>query len=181
MIINVYDSRYPITKPFGVYRPGDHVVDYHLAPGAKIAVIPTFIIAVAEGEKSIWLLRLCAHGNSGFLQLGDGLTAENAFYFNILRNYFSPGARGIELHACGVASTTPLTAPHITGRGGTGSPSGPGYALLRALAQGTGVPVTAAINIEEADRNYNWEGMTMTVTPSGTSCMGCGSFSEINK
>lgn len=179
MIMNVFDSRYPIKKPYGIYRPGDNVVDYHLAPRAKIAIIPIFLIAASEGENSIWLLRLCAHGNSGFLELGEGLTAANAFHFNILGNYFTPGGGGIEIHACGVGSSMALEPPFIQGRGGIGSTKGPGYDLLRALAQGTGVQVTAAINIQGADRYHNWEGMAITVTPDGSSCMGCGSFKKL--
>ena len=179
MIMNVFDSRYPIKKPYGIYRPGDNVVDYYLAPDAKIAIIPIFIIAASEGEKSIWLLRLCAHGNSGFLELGEGLTATNAFHFKVLKNYFTPGGRGIEIHGCGVGSSIPLRPPFIQGRGGTGSSSGPGYNLIRALAQGTGVQVTAAINIQGGDRYHNWEGMTIAVTPDGSSCMGCGSFKQL--
>ena len=91
MIINVFDSRYPIAKPYGVLRNGD-VVDYHLAPGASLTVIPSFIIAASNGEGSISLLRLCGHGNSGFLELGEGLTAANASRFDVLRKYFAPRA-----------------------------------------------------------------------------------------
>ncbi|MEZ5424970.1 MAG: hypothetical protein R2747_01780 [Pyrinomonadaceae bacterium] len=139
------------------------------------------IITRAENERSIWLLRIICHGTPGGLVLGTGVNAGNAELFAPLAPYFTPDGRGIELHACNVASeTSSLTRRFDVGRDGSLTPrdssgtaghgtSGVGGAFMAALASATGVNVMGGYDTQYYDEEYRWEGRgTMTVEPGGT-------------
>jgi len=134
----------------------------------------------ARTEGNIWLLRIIAHAYPGRVLLGSGFVeAGHARAFSVLAPYFTPGCPGIEFHSCNLASSTPetiaqidvtgATRTHSYGTPGRGSNDGIGPAFLLAIAQATGVNVTAGYDTQFVDRGFRWEGRgTTTVEPSGT-------------
>jgi len=132
------------------------------------------IKGLSQGVGQIKLLRICAHGNRGYVQLGkDGLTAGTAQKLNVLKPYFSsdPAAR-IEIHACGVASSTDIVKRRagkpVRDAGGHlvctpgfvnyWDPQGTGMLLLRTLNRATGTPVLAGVDCQLSDAEYQFEG-----------------------
>jgi hypothetical protein len=144
-----------------------------------ISDIVTNIILFSEGKGSIWLLRLCAHarGLAGHLDLGrpPGLDIHTARYLAPLKEYFSPGARGIELHSCWTASGSPEECRAQGNVWPCAQPGGLGERFMQEIARQTGVNVMAGIWKQYAqlgdttgkkkDFQYQFEGPMVTVFP----------------
>ncbi len=109
MIMYVFDRRWPsYYAPSTLHSSQDRVDYFTVAPGTTIPTILRIVISRSQGPGSIWLLRLCAHGDAGYMELGEGLTVNTALRFKSLRGFFTQGGPGIEIHACGVASDVAL-------------------------------------------------------------------------
>ncbi|MHC5537220.1 hypothetical protein ACYOEI_03170 [Singulisphaera rosea] len=174
------DSRYPST---GWSISGTIDVDYvrvNVTPAAKIEEIAMgmtrTLMYTNRKYHSVDLLILAAHGNSGYLQLGEGLTAEKAKQFKALAPWLKRDlyADGMRLHGCGVASSTNIVGPGSTITApicvpGTTTPGfdGNGYKLLKALAVAIGRNVTAGVDCQYTDEGWKFEGPTVTVNPTG--------------
>jgi len=110
MIIYVFDTRWPGKfKPSTLHTSRDRVEHFTVNENVAIVSIAIAVAGLSQGKGSIWLLRLCAHGNSGFLELGQGLTANSAQFLRFLKGYFTPGGPGIELHGCATGSSTAVS------------------------------------------------------------------------
>ena len=131
-----------------------HWVDWKQTISAIVTIMNHSYLL--EEEKIRWLY-LVAHGDSGRLELGEGLDAGTARYLSDLRKHFEDGSQ-ILVHGCGAASDSSILAGensdgsrvHIPGtyRGGT---MGHGYLFLKAIADATGVPVTGAVNAQKPE------------------------------
>lgn len=116
------------------------------------------------------VVRLCSHGNSGSVQLGQGLTAANAWRFQLLNGHWEGRYPRIEVHACGVLSSTPVACPPSPRPGmctpGTVTRNGPGQAIMRALASSAGVLVIAAYHVQWSDDQFRYEGQVRHFRPA---------------
>lgn len=138
-----------------------------------------FILKANWGLGSVDMIRLCGHGNSGYLQLGEGLDMSNAKWFRNLAIFMKPDLYrvGVEIHGCGVASDTsvakegskienPVCVPGSTQNGDHG------LNFLKKLASAINRNVKAGLNCQfPTDRYNNWKftGPTITVKPDGNS------------
>lgn len=152
-------------------------------PGSVLVTLPEACMALSgviqeirnncNSSASLDILRLCAHGNSGYMALSDeGLTAANARQMVALQDLMAQGGR-VELHSCGTASDTTIAgadeekqqtvycAPG-TARGGKGQ------AFIQALANAFGVPVTGALDCQYYLNDWQFEGQTITCYPACT-------------
>lgn len=198
MIYYIIDFRFPKafrrSSELNARSGGHPIADfevpclYHFVyPGQSIRTIVSdtrrnifaYLIRKQLGVSSLDMIRLCGHGDSGFLEIGEGLTESNADEFSALalfmRSDFSPV--GIEIHGCGVGSDT-----SIVGRGrsvgdpicvpGSTQNGNQGRNFLLKLAKAINKNVKAGINCQTVDNRYdNWtfEGPTITATPEGAS------------
>jgi hypothetical protein len=164
--------------PSTLHSSQDRVDYFTVAPETAIPTILRIVISRSQGPGSIWLLRLCAHGNAGSMELEEGLTVNTALRFKSLRGYFTQGGPGIEIHACGVASDVDLKpgkkGKYEVGRGGAIEDlgTGKGYSLLWTPANAAGVNVRGAVHRQDADSKFQWEGPTMVVEPTGSAQVG---------
>lgn len=140
-----------------------------------------FILEAKWGVGSVDMIRLCGHGDSGLLQIGEGLTESNAAEFGELAVFMkSDFSRvGIEIHGCGVGSDTsvlgsggkinsPVCVPGSTQQ----EKNQKGLNFLMKLAKAINRNVKAGLNCQwVSDRYDNWkfEGPTITVRPDGIS------------
>lgn len=142
----------------------------------------------AETEQNIWLLRFSCHGNAGTLFIGEGISQRNVDQLAPLRPWFSPMARGIEFHACAVASARSVCTPEeemnllqqlanwLNGgdcyvRDGVFRTNGAGGRFLQEVARNTEQRVQAAVHVIQVrdDVAYDWRmgpGETVTYTPN---------------
>ena len=141
---------------------------------SSIPSIVTVVANLAGGPGSIDMLRLCAHGNAGYLQLGTGLTASTAVHFSALAPLFKENG-AIEVHGCGVASNTNIYDDRwyslSTCYPGTYKEGGIGHNFLKALASAAKVMVTGGVNCQTGDAQYRFEGPALTVMPGGESAL----------
>ncbi|NEV63718.1 hypothetical protein [Thiorhodococcus minor] len=110
------------------------------------------------------VVRLISHGNSGFVQLGSGLTSQSVRDFQLLRGRFVGRYPKIEVHACGVLSGQPVTLARPTG---TIDLSSAGQALMQSLANAAQVLVIAAYDVQDADGRMRFEGPIRHFRPRG--------------
>jgi hypothetical protein len=182
MIAYAIDTRYYDPKDPDYYsKAGVWNKDYVVAiiwPGIKmdtvVQMIINSILAAGAGRHSVEKVRLAGHGNSGYMQFGEGLWDSNADEFEKLAPYLTVDQykTGIELHGCGVGSSTAITAPgsstsHPSCVPGT-SGKGKGYDLLLALAKAVNRNSAAGINCQLADSDWKFEGPYMIVNPNGS-------------
>lgn len=173
MIVYAFDNEFPWPHcPASGHRAGDVVATEVLESDTvlkTVELIKNSVRFLNQGERSIWLLRLCCHGNAGVMWLGEGVRARNAHQFRGLADWMTPGGRGVEIHGCGVGSDDSILqdALPICRRGSFGSPTGLGRIFLLKLAAAFGVPVTGAINCQRSDRLFRFEGPTVTAYPDG--------------
>jgi len=169
MNIYVFDRRWPGThRPTVFHSRGGLTAYFIVEPGTPIPNIVTRIRSYLTTD-NIWLLRLCAHGNSGYLEMGEGVNQQNAHHFGALRGMFTRGGQGIQIHACAVASSDPIQCGWFRCTPGTVGGDQTGYSMLRALSDATGVSVVAGVNVQLADSGFAWEGDRMVVHPGGAS------------
>jgi hypothetical protein len=167
MLMYVFDERWP-----GAFESARHMpwTTVEVLKVRKDATITSIVTLIRENAiEDIETLLLCAHGNSGYLQLGEGLNHGRANHFSRLAGKFESGGV-IEIHGCGVASSTDVLKGFDKKGGavckaGTQSSSGAGELLLSALATATGASVKAALNCQLADAGFDFEGPTVTVKP----------------
>jgi hypothetical protein len=177
MIVYLFDPRWPDKQYYTPHPVSPSVVKWICFEDVSVRDMLTAMKTRRDIKPGmIQLMRVCAHGNTGYVELGQGLTQTGAGAFDVLKGCFAPRADGIEIHACGVASDTDIlkNGTKHTCVAGTYSPNGVGYNFLKALAEAAGAPVRAAINCQQADRPFNYEGQTMTVRPDGSSVTGGG-------
>ena len=136
------------------------------------------ILKANWGFYSVDMVRLCGHGDSGFLQFGEGLTEANAGEFSELAIFMKSDFSkvGVEIHGCGVGSDTsirlagsslenPVCTPGSTQNGDQG------LNFLKKLAKAFNRSVKAGLNCQTVEKgidNWKFEGPTLTVTPWGT-------------
>jgi hypothetical protein len=175
------DSRYPLT---GWSIPGKLNEDYvqvNVVPANSIKGIAKGIVSALQNAHrsyhSVDLVILAAHGNTGYLQIGEGLTSGNADNFEDLARWMRIDlfGDGMRLHGCGVASSTDILGPKSTITNpqciaGTTSPgfNGKGYVMLHGLAKAINRNVTAGVNCQYTDAGWKFEGPTVTVNPNGS-------------
>ena len=181
MIYYIIDIRYPYGYKMITKLPGTLGKDYlyhfvYQSQSIKTIVQDTkrFVLDEKLGHRSMDMIRLCGHGNTGYLQIGEGLTESNADEFGDIANFLKTDVYrdGIQIHGCGVGSDT-----NILGSGSTitnpvcvaGSASkGTGYKLLKKLANAVKRNVTAGLNCQYVDDDWKFEGLTITVNPGGS-------------
>lgn len=184
MIVNLMDSRSNALRnnTWSASAPRRHVARLVAGTNESIANIVRRVIEQSEGRRSIWLLRIMAHGSSGFLQLGGCfLNLVTCHEFSRLAGYFTPGGIGIALHSCGSASNIPICRDPegmieqltvgknrcITVPGRLGPGGGSGVEFLRYLAKQTRVAVRGGVNPQRPDPRFRYEGPSVIVTPDG--------------
>lgn len=156
---------------------------YHFVyPSQSIKTIvrdtKSFIVKANLGFQSVDMIRLCGHGNSGYLQFGEGLNESNAAAFSELALFMKPDlyAVGVEIHGCGVGSDTSISGA----RGAINNPEcvpgstqngDRGLNFLKKLAKAINRNVKAGLNCQTIYLYDNWgfEGPTITVKPDGNS------------
>jgi hypothetical protein len=175
-IIYVWDERWPGSFEFARKHAiaGEPSFGFTAHKSSRIGWILSQIIGLSQGPGEIKLLRICAHGNMGYVQLGkDGLTVATAAHMSVLKHFFSkdPATR-IEIHACGVASATNIVKSragqpvrdargHLVCEPGfidLWEPRGSGMLLLDAIRKATGTTVLAGIDCQNPDEDYAFEG-----------------------
>lgn len=182
MIFYVIDRRFP--KSFKI--PGNSGKDFlynYVDPGQKMSLVvynaKRSILDSGLGQKSVDMIRLCGHGNTGFVQIGEGLTPKTAVEFKDLAAFMKANLYddGIQIHGCGVASSSnilgagsTITNPVCVAGTNNGN-SGNGYNLLKTLANAVGRNVTAGLNCQYVDDDWKFEGPTLTVNPGGSSAL----------
>lgn len=167
MIINLFDSRVlgraggtvVFPNEWSLSRSSAHgpgpIVSSSTEPAANIM---RRVRAVAGTGRTIWMLRILCHGNSAFLQLGNGISSANANVFSTLNGYFTPDGPGVSVHACLVASSV-RGAPSL---GGTK----PGIRFLQSIAGATGAMVRASTRLQYGD-SFEFNGRLAIVRPDG--------------
>lgn len=176
MIVYVHDRRSPWNH-YRAFRRDQGVSDVKfviVSPSMTIAQVAGAIVRAGGAKGSIWRLMLLAHGNSGYLQIGRGLTRATAPQLGVLRSSFTPGGEGIEIHGCGVASGTAIGDTPTIGLRGSGQSGGGGDRLVRALAFATGVTVKAAIDAQRVDYDGVFNGPYIAVGPRGSTTVNQG-------
>ncbi|MGQ0541693.1 MAG: hypothetical protein ACT4O9_07575 [Blastocatellia bacterium] len=181
MIYYIIDTRYP-----GGYKvinqiPGTDGKDYlyHFVYASEsidniVKSTKQYILKAKLGFRSINMIRLCGHGNTAYVQIGQGLTESTADSFSDLSDFLTADAfkDGIQIHGCGVGSDTNILGPGSTITNPVcvpgSSSKGNGYKLLRKLAEVTNRNVTAGLNCQYVDDDWKWEGPTITVSPGGS-------------
>jgi hypothetical protein len=168
--INVVDDR--LGDQFHRYAQREH----WRGPAAYIRVNSQWSMdqiarrILQNAPRGLGVVRLCSHGNSGHVELGQGLTAANAWRFQLLSGHWQGRFPKIEVHACGVLSATPVACP-ASPRPGTCTPGtvaldGPGHAIMQALSNAAGVLVTAAYHVQWSDRDFRYEGQVGHFRPA---------------
>jgi hypothetical protein len=129
-------------------------------------------------QRSIWWLRILAHGEAGVLQLGTGLNEGNVSGFTRLRPYMTPAGRGVAIYGCRVASAERGRAElpsdyrrRITSRGRLGA----GWRFLKALATALDQPVRAGAQLQyggaagthQSHDTWELDGPNVQVYPNG--------------
>lgn len=140
----------------------------------------------------VGVLYLLSHGNVGSIQLGQGLTQANAASFQLLRGCWVGQQPRIEVHACLVASATPVVAQPAAGvspaavatgacatraedavtgvdmcySAGTAGANAPGHVIMQAVADAAGVMAVAGVNVQETDSDFQFEGPIQRYHPA---------------
>lgn len=138
-----------------------------------------FMLDAKWGYYSVDMIRLCGHGDTGYLQFGEGLNESNAAEFSELSVFMKPDYSrvGVEIHGCGVGSDTSVVGAASTINNpvcvpGSSQNGDRGRNFLMKLAKAVKRHVRAGINCQMVAHRYdNWkfEGPTITATPWGDS------------
>ena len=184
MIVNLIDGRSGNTRLRAARRsgPNTRTATIDVYSSESLSAIVERVVGACTHPRSIWLLRIMAHGNSGYVQLGrEPLNRNSCREFKSLRGYLTPGGIGIALHSCGPASHTSITRDPddwlerllvdkdswVTIPGTVGPGGGSGVDFLRQLASYTGVPVRGGVNTQRPDSDFRFEGPSIAVSPNG--------------
>jgi hypothetical protein len=177
MIMYMFDrrwndrSREDGTATAARHAKGTTVDESTVEADHTIPTIAVFIVKRSKDQK-IRLLRLCGHGNAGFLQLGKGLDFSSQTGLRKLANekIFASDAV-VEIHGCGVASDKNLILNPRGHHVGSWRIDGKGHRFLKAMAKTLGVTVRAGVCGQEADQTYKYECQVVTVTASGSTTL----------
>jgi hypothetical protein len=174
MVVYIYDVRAKGVLP--AHPPeysGFKNVLMQVFENQSIMSMVTILNSLVYPGDKIAFLYLCAHGNYGQMDLGlEGLNALTAWLLYPLQKVLAPNAR-ILIHACGVASETPITKDGFfmtktqPGNYTGSSTQGVGYQFLFNVAQATGAIVSGGVNVQQGDQRFNYEGLVLTVDPKG--------------
>ena len=105
MILYVHDrDLYDAGRTFGRHRRLRDVEHLLVDNRTTIPRLAARIIAQVRHRRSIWLLIFNAHGWGGRVAIGTGLDEASVYDLAPVRDYMTPGGRGVEIHACYVAS-----------------------------------------------------------------------------
>jgi hypothetical protein len=180
MIYYIIDVRYPNGYKIVTKLQGKHGKDYlyHFVYQSEsiqsiIRSTKHYILKGGGKLKSLDMIRLCGHGNSGYVQLGQGLTKSTAGWFRDLAGFLKPDLSrdGIQIHGCGVGSDTSILGAASTITNPVCIPGsahkGKGYELLGELANAVKRNVTAGLDCQYVDDDWKFEGPTITVCPGG--------------
>ena len=176
------DYNWGSQKPFNTAPEDARPIRIYVPKGCPTDDLVKYLIGETKKYGKINLLRLCAHGDSGVLNLGGGqkgIDASSAYTnFQRLRDSFDGrpgGRREIKVHGCGVASDTklPRTQPNQAGVYylGPGTfqskdvSSGQGYWFLKGLANATGANAQGAVNAQRPWPDFKYRGPTIYVYP----------------
>ena len=182
MIFYVIDRRFPTSFKIAGTNGKDFLYNYVDAGQLMSLVVYNIKRSILDGGlgyKSVDMIRLCGHGNTGYMQIGEGLSAKNADLFKDLAGFLTANLYkdGIQIHGCGVASSSnilgagsTITNPVCVAGTNTGN-KGTGYELLKTLANAVGKNVTAGLNCQYVDDDWKFEGPTLTVGPGGSSAL----------
>ena len=103
----------------------------------------------------VGVLRILCHGNSSYMELGTGIRVPgDTTSFQLLRGSWVGEYPKIEIHACGVASATPVgctfrrSPPRLVCVRGTSAANNPGRRLVQAIADNAGVLVVASLDVQ---------------------------------
>lgn len=169
MLIELYaiDLRTPTSK--GQYyirgsKDGRAKVHFVRAQDAMVYITECLARQITADDQLV-ILRIFAHGTSGYVYFGEGLDELSCRFFSRLQSLWHPTRRLIELHSCEVA------ADYSTGgleNQGYFTTSGRGYRFMCALAAAADAPVRASTKLQMEDKGCNMEWETITVSPDGT-------------
>lgn len=183
MIYYIIDMRYPRAFRQTQFLPGTWKKDqlHHLVyPNQSIKTIVRdtrrYIIEAKQGYGSVETIRLCGHGNSGYLEIGEGLTESNVDAFREIAAFMKPDFYnvGVEIFGCGVGSDSSVTAPELRNGqpvcvSGSTQNGGHGFRLLQKLAKAVNRNVKAGLDCQYATGDWKFQGLTITVKPDGNS------------
>lgn len=180
MIVNLVDRRAGGTGSNGQdHRPQSQTTDIVVQMADNLEKVVGRVVRTVRNRRSIWLLRIVAHGNTGSVQLGgEGLDINTAGKLKALREFFTPGGIGIALHSCGSASNTDILGDPVVNEetnttiyplvpGTLAAGGGRGVDFLRRLAASCDVPVRGGIHSQLNDRRYRFEGRSIVALPNG--------------
>lgn len=181
MIYYIIDVRVPGRYKMILNIPGKLGKDYlyhFVYPTQSMATIVRdtkgFMVEAKLGNRSVDMIRLAGHGNSGYVQIGTGLTESTAPEFGKLASFLKADAfnDGVQIHGCGVGSDTNIASADSTPANITCIPGsakgGKGYRLLKKFADITRRNATAALDCQFLDPQWKFEGPTLTVCPGGS-------------
>lgn len=134
------------------------------------------VISTLKGDK-IAVLHIAGHGDSGSIELGQGMKYEWVGAFAALKPHFRPepwAERVIKIYACGLASASSIQGSGPGLRPGTmnwrqndsRNYQSKGYQFLKTLANVTGIPVMASVHpLPNTPPYFKFEGQTVYVYP----------------
>jgi hypothetical protein len=122
------------------------------------------------------VLRIYCHGNASYIQLAQGLSRPaQTVNFRLLRDIWEGRHPRIEIHACGVVSSTEIACLNIPIYSadmlpaictpGVSAPNTPGRQLVQAIADNAGALAIAALNAQ-APLNRGFEGRVVYCRPA---------------
>jgi hypothetical protein len=95
-------------RAFGRHSGVGDVVHITVPANATVPDLVRTVIERVRNRGSIWLLIFNAHGWAARIMIGQGIDANNVWDLAPLRDYMSQDGRGVEIHACLVASADRL-------------------------------------------------------------------------
>ncbi|NNG02584.1 MAG: hypothetical protein HKM95_00590 [Inquilinus sp.] len=167
-------------RTFARHRSLTDVEHITVPAGACMGHIANSIVSVAQNERSIWLLILNSHGGPGTVSIGAGLDAATVFHLAPVRTYMTPGGRGVEIHACNVASEGIALE---RGRPTHSDPRPYGEEFIQRMAYTLGCPVRASRQFQSGyasswgiphrgnDDYGRFEGDMVLVQPNGAASL----------
>lgn len=109
----------------------------------------------------VGVLRLLCHGNASYIELGTGMRVPaDTIPFQHLRGSWVGAYPRIEIHGCGVASSTDVGCEwrwrslELACVPGTLDPNSPGGQLVQAIADNAGVLVIASVDVQRGARGF---------------------------
>jgi hypothetical protein len=95
-------------RSFGRHSGVSDVAHIIVPASSTVPEMVRSVIARVRNRGSIWLLIFNAHGWAARIMIGQGIDSNSVWDLAPLREYMSPAGRGVEIHACLVASADRL-------------------------------------------------------------------------